>query len=87
MALGTKPFDDSSGKPSSSSSQDLCDILKRRKEQVYYYREKLRVLESKMDIVSEECEQRIRMVRHFWREKIYLEGSRPGKILKISMQK
>lgn len=63
----------------------LEEKLKRRTEQVHYYRAKLRGKEAKADALKEECECRIRTIRHCWRDMIYYEGSTPGKILKVSI--
>lgn len=42
---------------------------------------------ARADTMEEECGRRIDQVRTFWRDKIYFEGSRPGKILKAAMQR
>lgn len=36
--------------------------------------------------VEKECQRRVKSVRSFWRDKIYREGCRTGKILKLAMQ-
>ena len=51
-----------------------------------YYRNKAKEEEKRADAVEKECQRGIVSVRSFWRDKIYREGCRSGKILTISMQ-
>lgn len=37
--------------------------------------------------MSKECQERIAEVSKFWKVKIYMEGTRPGILLKRAMQK
>ena len=74
------------GSSTTVSSEDhaqLKKMLEKRTRQVYYYRNKL---EEEVEILSEECERKIKSIREFWKGKIYYEGTRSGKILKKSMQ-
>ena len=71
----------------SELQEDLTARLKQRTELLYQYSKKLKQAEAETELVTEECKRKIRSVRAFWKEKIYSEGSRSGKILKKAMQK
>ena len=47
-----------------------------------------RMMEQERTIrtMRKECQRKICAVRHFWKDKIYNERTRGGKILKLSMQ-
>lgn len=64
----------------------LIRDLKIASKQIEYYCAKIEQQEKVIDVMEEACVRRIRCVRHFWRDQIYMEGSRPGKILKMAMQ-
>ena len=72
----------------------VCDQLKLASKRIDYYHSKLnreseRVdekVEAYRDVMEAACVKRIHSVRHFWRDKIYHEGTRPGQMLKRVMQ-
>ncbi|SMN01729.1 hypothetical protein SPONL_9 [uncultured Candidatus Thioglobus sp.] len=64
----------------SKGSSDLWE-----KEAARYCQE-ARLERIRADRIEEDCQLRMRQVRCFWRDKIYRECSRSGKILKTSMQ-
>jgi hypothetical protein len=70
----------------------LQEEIKLRKElkvaakHIEYQRNKIEKQEQCIDVMEEACIARIRTVRHFWRDKIYREGTRAGIILKKAMQ-
>lgn len=72
---------------SCSACHQLQAKLDRTIGHMYYYREKLKKEETRVDAMEDECKKRISSVRSFWKREIYLEGSRPGKLLKMAMQK
>lgn len=61
--------------------------LERNRQKVHYYYEKLKEEESRFDLMSERYEQKICTTRNLWKKKIFNEGCRSGKILKMSMIK
>ena len=44
------------------------------------------VMQEKILAIKKECRRNVSAVRQFWRDKIYNEGTRGGRILKLSMQ-
>lgn len=66
------------------------ELRERLKRHSLYYEKKLTIKEEELNNVEAECEaeclKRIRQVRSFWVDKIYREGTRPGKMLKMAMQ-
>lgn len=66
----------------------VCEKLKLASEHIDYYRSKLKREDERVDkrveaireVMEEACVKRIHSVRHFWKDKIYNEGTRPGKI-------
>ena len=55
-------------------------------QDVQYFKTNLKEQERKGSIMQKDFDLRVAKVRYFWREKIYNEGTRAGKFLKISMQ-
>ena len=51
-----------------------------------YFRDKSVRMEEEIEMLRLEFDNRVRQVRHFWCDKVYREHSRPGKLLKYSMQ-
>lgn len=94
---GTSDIDNSSTQTAVAVEQTLNEELKkannkclelreRLERHTRYYKSKLEVSERKLNNAEEECNKRIHQVRSFWICKIYKEGSRPGKILKMALQ-
>lgn len=67
--------------------EKLEEELERVNGLVGHYQAQCRMERIRMDEVSKECQDRIAKVSHFWKEKIYREGSRSGIIVKRAMQK
>lgn len=51
------------------------------------YQKQIELDESKLKTMQEECQRKVHSVRCFWKDMIYQEFTRPGVILKRSMQK
>ena len=69
-------------------AKNKCSKLQERLDRhSRYYKSKMEVTEWKLNNAEEECAKRIRQVRSFWVAQIYKESSRPGKILKMAMQR
>ena len=60
--------------------------LNEAEEQVRYYRRIARKQEKCIKEIRRDSQDTIRGIRSFWRDQILLDGSRPGIILKNSMQ-
>lgn len=74
-----------------SSSKDikikeLTKEVKAAFKRIDYYQGVIDKQEKVIDVMEGACVNRIKSVRHFWRDLIYEEGSRSGKILKRAMQ-
>lgn len=65
---------------------ELCKQLEVTTKHMNYYRNKLKKQEQIYDALEGACVKQIHSVRNFWRDQIYRECSRPGIILKRSMQ-
>ncbi len=52
----------------------------------YDHRRKISEEEKRADNIQRDCMQQIARVREFWKEKIYFEGTRAGKMLKVAME-
>lgn len=50
-------------------------------------RRQLKLDEKRMERVEIECQRKICSIRSFWKDKIYRETTRAGKIVKMAMQK
>ena len=55
-------------------------------QDIRYYRRRLKEEKRKGDQMFKECVLKIARVRSFWKDKIYNEGTRGGKIVKTAMQ-
>ena len=68
--------------------QEQCDRLEElfqgRTEIMHYYREKVDSFEEEADLIKE-CKQKNNAVTVLWRDKIYNEQSRAGRILEMAM--
>lgn len=73
-------------KVSSTMHADLQFQLEQANRELYFYEQKLKQNEMEMQIREAECKRKVRSIRNFWRDKIYLEGTRGGRILKNSLQ-
>ncbi len=56
-------------------------------KEVQGYQKEVKRNEKKLEGVEIECQRRIRSVRSFWKDKIYRETTRTGRIVKYAMQK
>lgn len=72
--------------PEIKENSELRKELRMASKHIEYYRNKIKRQEEIIDVMEEGCVERIRSVRHFWKDKIYKEGTRAGKILKRAMQ-
>lgn len=70
----------------SEHSEERMKLEKARNDAAYYC-QKARLERIRADQIEEECRLRIGQLRCFWKDKIYRECSRSGKILKTSMQR
>ena len=68
------------------SHRKLCKELEHTAKEADFYRKQLKKQEKTMINLEKECERKIHSIRNFWKHKIYEEGSRGGKILKMAMQ-
>lgn len=68
------------------SQKKLHEKLGRTTEQMTYYCKQLKKQEEMVLLMEEECQRKIRSIRSFWKDKIYKEGTRGGKMLKIAMK-
>ena len=50
-------------------------------------KKQLKLDEKRMERVELECQRKINSIRSFWKDKIYRETTRAGKIVKVGMQK
>lgn len=78
--------DSSSSENNEIQADNLSKELSKARKHIKYYRNKIEKQEQIIDVMEEACVKRIQFVRHFWRNKIYKEGSRAGRILKKAMQ-
>lgn len=67
--------------------QKLKHLFLERTKVLHRCREQVDDLQVEKEVMSRECDRRVKEVRKFWREKIYNENSRSGKILKAALQK
>lgn len=65
---------------------DLEYKLQQTDRELHHCRQKLRQNEITMQKTEAECQRKIRSIRSFWRDKIYYEKARGGKILKMALQ-
>ena len=65
----------------------LQDKLHDVTERMQLYYKKVQEQETRIEDLQANTQTRVNSVRNFWKNKIYLEGSRFGKIVKMSMQK
>ena len=65
---------------------ELRSLFLDRTEAATYFRDKCVKQEEEMEELQLDFDARIKEVRHFWRDKIYNEHCRAGKLLKRSMQ-
>lgn len=68
-------------------SVTLEEELHEAREKMQYYSQKVKEQEHAIEDLREHFIETVHRVRDFWKNKIYLEGCRSGKILKMSMQK
>ena len=69
-------------------SRSSLNYKKKFKEAVQYAKlceSQIKNLETDMLRLEGDCEKKIRNVRYFWKDMIYGEGTRPGRILKAAM--
>lgn len=62
---------------------ELKEQLEYADYQIHYYQKKLVDEERRL---KEDFNKRVRSVRHFWKDMIYMECSRSGKIFKLGLQ-
>lgn len=65
---------------------ELRGLFLERTEAAAYFRDKSVKQEEEIEEMYLDFDTRLKEVRHFWRDKIYKEHSRAGKLLKMSMQ-
>lgn len=85
-------------KESTCNASEICKASEQRRyvklekklektiQEVYHYRRKYKEEEQRGEEMREEFRQRIILVREFWRNKIYLESTRAGRMVKMCMQ-
>ena len=66
---------------------ELHRLLFDRTEAATYFRDKCVKQDEEIEELQLEFDARLKEVRRFWRDKIYHEHCRAGKLLKLSMQK
>jgi hypothetical protein len=74
------------GEVSNSEPCDHCELTIELEKAQYKAARYARLERIRADRVEEECRLRIRQVRCFWRDKIYRECTRSGKMLKKAIQ-
>ena len=84
--LGASVSENESSSNNGLQADNLRKELAKANKHIQYYRNKIEKQEQIIDVMEEACVKRIQFVRHFWRNKIYQEESRAGKILKKAMQ-
>lgn len=69
------------------AAEKLCQKLGEKLEaHSHYYNRLLKDKEDQLRCVKKDCKRSISSIRSFWRDKIYREQTRPGQILKRSME-
>ena len=60
----------------------LADIVSKTSQETFHYKQKSKLQQQEMQKLEEECVRKVAAVRYFWRDKIFNESSRSGKIVK-----
>lgn len=68
----------------SVETKKLQEKLESAKE---YYLKELKKQEERVISIEKECKRQIASIRHFWKENIYKECTRGGRLLKLAMKK
>ena len=75
--------------PIQYENEGVSEYKLKLKEAVKYARQcesEVKALKEDLHRLDGDCRKKIRNVRYFWKDKIYGEGARSGKILKAAMQ-
>ena len=72
--------------PLKEQAIELWELFYDRTEAAMYFRDKCIRKEEEIEIMRLEFDDRVKQVRHFRYDQIFKEHSRPGKLLKYSMQ-
>lgn len=73
--------------PLSQQCEALKHLFLERTKVLHICREEVDELRSEREVMARECGRQVEEVRKFWRDKVYSEGSRSGKLLKAALQK
>ena len=71
---------------SNSGPSELTIQLQKVKDEAALYCQDARLERIRADRIEEDCKLRMKQVRCFWRDKIYRECTRSGKMLKKAIQ-